>query len=161
MFINMHQLDTKIRYRDNKSDLAQVTQGNGKSHRRNEEPWLLFPCFSSSFKRKAAPVCKAPGEEMAAPGPFHNEVGRGLDCLQCLQTFCILLVASPGAKPQKPACDWELRNLGVSSLLLSFAVTSGSEGAAFQTSACIYLIMEMNADVLLGKNPSLSGILMG
>lgn len=101
---------------------------------------------------------------MAAPGPFHTEVDRGLDCLQCPQTFCILLIFSPSAKPQKPACDWKLRMLrilSVSSRLLSLAVTSGSEGSVFQTSACIYLIMEMNAVVLLGKNPSLAGILMG
>lgn len=121
---------------------------------------LPFPCLSSSFIRKAVPVCKAPAKEVAAHGPFHTETSRDPDCLQCPQTFCILLMASPSAKLQKPACDLKLRNLSVSSLLLSLTVTSGSAGSAFQTSACIYLIMEINAEVLLGKNPSLSGIFM-
>lgn len=67
------------------------------------------------------------------------------------QTFDTLLTVSPSSKPQKPAHDWKLRNLSVSSLLLSLAVTSGFEDSAFQTSACIYLIMEMYAEVQLEK----------
>lgn len=155
----MHHLDRENKTEKTKVICPKLLKAMAKNHR-TKESWLLLPCFSSSFKRKAVPVCKAPAKEMAAPEPFHTQVGKGLDCPQCPQTFCILLITSPNAKPQKPAHDWKLGNLSVSSLLLSLAVTSGSEGSAFQTGACIYLIMEINSEVLLGKNPSLSGILM-
>lgn len=78
-------------------------------------------------------------------GQLHTEQSRGLECLQI---FYILLVASFSAKPHKP-------------LQICLAISSGSEGSDFQTNACSCLIMEIHAEILLAKNPSLSGILMG
>ena len=77
-------------------------------------------------------------------GQLHTEQSRGLECLQI---FYILLVASFSAKPHKP-------------LQICLAISSGSEGSDFQTNACSCLIMEIHAEILLAKNPSLSGILV-
>lgn len=143
MFINMHQ--QRVRDKSHLFSLYEVTQCNEKNCRKK----LVTPGIGSqlffTIQKKSHSCQQSSFQTDGCTGQFHNEQSRSLECLQI---FYILVIVSFSAKPHKP-------------FQFCLEISSGSEGSDFQTNACICLIMEMHAEVLLAKNPSFSGILIG